>query len=134
MRDFETDSAYPSLDLENMLLVIAQVGTFAYSVCSIVVGMSRLVDQEKLDAYSNLLICMVLTSLFTLIQTLLQTFFVLDASRKIPDDHQIKHKPGREAMIFLFVCNMFMWTINIYRYVTWSFLFFLFWHSLLLLC
>ena len=97
-----------------MLLVVAQIGALTYPICSIIVGLTQLVEKDVSDEKRGLFLCVVLTSLFTLAQILLQSCFILDASRKIPNEDQIQHKPGREAMIFLFVCNLFMWVINIY--------------------
>ena len=54
-----------------------------------------------------------LASLATLVQTTLQTVFILDASSRFAyTNEQVKNKPGREVVTFLLVCNLAMWAIN----------------------
>ena len=54
-----------------------------------------------------------LASLATLVQTTLQTVFILDASSRFAyTNEQVKKKPGREVVTFLLVCNLAMWAIN----------------------
>ena len=49
----------------------------------------------------------------TLVQTTLQTAFILDASSRFAcTNDQVKRKPGREVVTFLLVCNLAMWAIN----------------------
>ena len=49
----------------------------------------------------------------SLIQTVCQTVFVLDASRRrITNIRQWRLKPGRQWVTFLLVANMSMWIVN----------------------
>lgn len=51
---------------------------------------------------------------FSLIQTCLQTMFVLDGWwRRCRNLEQTKRKPGREIVTFLIITNMAMWIINV---------------------
>ncbi|KAL1116295.1 hypothetical protein AAG570_005790 [Ranatra chinensis] len=95
---------FRNLELDNILLIGAQTGMFIYSTFTIIGGHFTL---EK-----NTVLVLV-TALASLLQTLCQTMFVLDASRRscvTPD--QIKRKPGREIVTFLLVANLAMWAIN----------------------
>merc|ERR1712141_26734 len=85
------------LELDNLLLLVAQTGEFIYSA---------FFEMEKhLMAF--------LASLATLVQTTLQTAFILDASSRFAyTNEQVKKKPGREVVTFLLVCNLAMWAIN----------------------
>ena len=70
------------------------------------------------------------SSLAILVQTLLQTTFILDAScrffgqcltifvrkeiylRFVTSDKEVEEKPGRQVVTFLLVCNLAMWMMN----------------------
>ncbi len=92
------------LELDNLLLVVAQTGVFIYAAFCIIGSFFQL--KEHLLAF--------LASLATLTQTTLQTVFVLDASSRFAYcADQVKRKPGREVVTFLLVCNLAMWAINI---------------------
>lgn len=53
------------------------------------------------------------TALSSLIQLLVQTLFILDASkRSAATSEQARRKPGREVVTFLLVTNLAMWAIN----------------------
>jgi len=91
------------LELDNLLLVVAQTGVFIYSAFCIIGSFFQL--EEHLLAF--------LASLATLVQTTLQTAFILDASSRFAcTNDQVKRKPGREVVTFLLVCNLAMWAIN----------------------
>lgn len=91
------------IELDNFLLVVAQTGVLIYSSFSIIGAFFQW--QEHLMAF--------IASLVTLIQTMLQTVFILDASNRFAYcAEQVKHKPGREVVTFLLVCNLAMWAIN----------------------
>jgi len=91
------------LELDNLLLVVAQTGVFIYSVFCIIGAFFQL--EEHLLAF--------LAALATLVQTTLQTSFILDAtSRFACTNEQVKCKPGRQMVTFLLVCNLAMWAIN----------------------
>ena len=109
MRNYQHHTS-PKLDLDNLLLVIAQSGTFLYSICSILFALMRWTSEKTIN---STFACALADAIFELVQTLLQSFFILDSSRKRPNADQAHHKPGREATIFLFVCNLFMWAVTI---------------------
>ena len=69
------------------------------------------------------------SSLAILVQTLLQTTFILDAScrsfielkyflikelfsRFVTSEKEVEEKPGRQVVTFLLVCNLAMWMMN----------------------
>lgn len=91
------------LELDNLLLIVAQTGVFIYSAFCIIGAFFQL--QNHLLAF--------LASLATLIQTTIQTVFILDASSRYAyTADQVRNKPGREVVTFLLVCNLAMWAIN----------------------
>uniref|UniRef100_A0A146LN45 Otopetrin-2 n=3 Tax=Lygus hesperus TaxID=30085 RepID=A0A146LN45_LYGHE len=93
-----------NLELDNILLIGAQTGMFIYSTFTIIGGHFTLEKNTVL---------VLGTALASLVQTLCQTMFVLDASRRsCVTPEQIRHKPGREIVTFLLVTNLAMWAIN----------------------
>ena len=91
------------LELDNLLLVVAQTGVFIYSAFCIIGAFFQL--EQHLLAF--------LASLAALVQTTLQTVFILDASSRFACTHeQVKRKPGREVVTFLLVCNLGLWAVN----------------------
>lgn len=91
------------LELDNLLLILSQVGVFIYAAFSIIGTFHQL--EDHLLAF--------LASLATLIQTTIQTVFILDASSRYAyTPEQVRNKPGREVVTFLLVCNLAMWAIN----------------------
>lgn len=91
------------MELDNLLLIVAQTGVFIYAAFSIIGSFFQL--QDHLLAF--------LASLATLVQTTLQTVFILDASSRFAYcAEQVRRKPGREVVTFLLVCNLAMWAIN----------------------
>lgn len=93
-----------NLELDNILLVGAQTGTFIYSTFTIISG--HFTEE-------NNTVLVLITASASLVQTFCQTVFILDASRRscvTPD--QIRKKPGREIVTFLLVSNLAMWAIN----------------------
>ena len=92
-----------NLCLDNLLLVVAQTGVFIYSAFCIIGAFFQL--EDHLLAF--------LASLATLVQTTLQTVFILDSSSRFAcTNDQVKRKPGRQVVTFLLVCNLAMWAIN----------------------
>ncbi|XP_050426440.1 proton channel OtopLc-like [Adelges cooleyi] len=93
-----------NLELDNILLVGAQTGSFIYSTFTIISG-------HFTKEHNTILV--LITASASLVQTFCQTVFILDASRRscvTPD--QIRKKPGREIVTFLLVSNLAMWAIN----------------------
>ena len=88
-----------NLCLDNLLLVVAQTGVFIYSAFCIIGAFFQL--EDHLLAF--------LASLATLVQTTLQTVFILDSSSRFAcTNEQVKRKPGRQVVTFLLVCNLAM--------------------------
>ena len=77
------------LELDNLLLVVAQTGVFIYSAFCIIGSFFQL--EEHLLAF--------LASLATLVQTTLQTAFILDASSRFACTND---------QVFLFQKHIFM--------------------------
>ncbi|CAH1390020.1 unnamed protein product [Nezara viridula] len=103
VRQLKYDGAR-NLELDNILLIGAQTGMFIYSTFTIIGGHFTLEKNTVL---------VLATALASLVQTLCQTMFVLDASRRsCVTPEQIRRKPGREIVTFLLVTNLAMWAIN----------------------
>ncbi|XP_066985730.1 uncharacterized protein [Macrobrachium rosenbergii] len=95
------------IELDNILLLIAQSGVYIYTSFTVIGGHFTMTDN---------LILPLLSSIVTLLQTTLQTIFVLDASRRCCyNQDQLQRKPGREMVTFLLVCNLAMWAINTFE-------------------
>lgn len=93
-----------NLELDNILLVAAQTGMFIYSMFTII---GSHFTQEK---HTSLVL---ITAFASVVQTTLQTIFILDASkRNVASADQARHKPGREIITFLLVTNLAMWAVN----------------------
>uniref|UniRef100_A0A182PKX5 Otopetrin n=2 Tax=Cellia TaxID=44534 RepID=A0A182PKX5_9DIPT len=96
-----------SISLDCTLLVLAQTGVYVYGMFSIV-GSYFSMKQGVPGAREGLV-----AELFSLIQTSIQTLFILNAVwRKCRGAQQNRTKPGREIVTFLLVANMAMWFIN----------------------
>ncbi|KAK8739796.1 hypothetical protein OTU49_003201 [Cherax quadricarinatus] len=95
------------IELDNILLLIAQTGVYIYTSFTVIGGHFTLRDHMVLP---------LLSAIITLIQTTLQTIFILDATRRCCYNHeQLERKPGREMVTFLLVCNLAMWAINTFE-------------------
>jgi len=93
-----------NLELDNILLIVAQTGSFIYNVFTIIGGQFTMKKNTSL---------VLITALASLIQLLFQTLFILDASkRSAANADQQRRKPGREVVTFLLVTNLAMWAIN----------------------
>ncbi|XP_022917685.2 proton channel OtopLc-like [Onthophagus taurus] len=103
--NYEKRSVENSLmGMDNTLLVVAQTGMFIYCMFSIIGSYFRIKESTPAG---------LLAEMFSLIQTCLQTLFVLDGwFRRCRTSEQQKRKPGRELITFLIVANMAMWGIN----------------------
>ena len=101
MRELWHDSSR-TLELDSLLLVVAQTGVFLHATFSTI---GALLPSLQLLA--------LLASLATLLQTSLQTLFILDASCRVATTGlQVQEKPGRQAVTFLLMCNLAMWLLN----------------------
>jgi len=93
-----------SLELDTALLATAQAGVLLYASFSAV------------GFFLQPQACLVplLASISRLVQTVLQTAFIIDASYRFAStSSHIRHKPGRQVVTFLLVCNLTMWLVNI---------------------
>ncbi|XP_065333011.1 proton channel OtopLc-like isoform X1 [Cloeon dipterum] len=93
-----------NLELDNILLIAAQTGMFIYSTFTVIGGHFTM---EKNNAL------LLITAVASLTQTICQTMFILDASRRsCTTARQIRRKPGRQLVTFLLVANLAMWAVN----------------------
>ncbi|XP_045488200.1 proton channel OtopLc [Pieris rapae] len=93
-------------DLDDILLRLSAFGQLTYAVSSVVAGgMGANMTHEP-----NFLV--MFTGTLTALQAILQQHFIADVSRrKVPLPDQECGKPARQAVNFLFVCNVIMWLI-----------------------
>ncbi|KAK4311564.1 hypothetical protein Pmani_016929 [Petrolisthes manimaculis] len=97
------------IELDNILLLIAQTGVYIYTSFTVIGGHFTMSDQE-------FMVLPLMSAIITLTQTTLQTIFILDATRRCCYNHdQLERKPGREMVTFLLVCNLAMWAINTFE-------------------
>lgn len=93
-----------NLELDSILLIVAQTGSFIYNVFTIIGGHFTMKKNTAL---------VLITALASLIQVLFQTLFILDASkRSAVNSEQARRKPGREVVTFLLVTNLAMWSVG----------------------
>ncbi|CAD7091347.1 unnamed protein product [Hermetia illucens] len=103
VRHLQYDAAR-SFQLDDILLVGAQTGSFLYSTFTVIGGHFTLRKDTVL---------VLVTALASIVQTACQTMFILDASRRqaVSPEH-IRKKPGREIVTFMLVANLAMWAIS----------------------
>lgn len=90
------------LSLDTSLLILAQAGVYMYSMFSLIGCYFTTKDLTT-----------ILTETLNLLQTTIQTLFVLDAwSRRSRTALQHRRKPGRQLVTFLLIVNMAVWIIN----------------------
>ena len=95
------------LELDHLLLVVAQSGLYMYSMFVMIGGYFYLDEHNVLT---------LITGFAMLLQGAIQTMFILHTSKKVCYTHdQIKRKPGREVITFLIVTNLSMWAINTFE-------------------
>ncbi len=76
-----------NLELDSTLLIVAQTGSFIYNVFTIIGGHFTM---------KNNTVLVLVTAMSSLIQLLVQTLFILDASkRSASTSEQARRKPGR---------------------------------------
>lgn len=96
-----------SVTMDCTLLVLAQTGVYVYGMFSII-GNYFSIEDGTSGGIEGLL-----AELLCLIQTSIQTLFILNASwRRCRGAKQQRIKPGREIVTFLLVANMSIWCIN----------------------
>ncbi|XP_031634080.1 proton channel OtopLc-like isoform X2 [Contarinia nasturtii] len=92
--------------LDCTLLVLAQTGVYLYGSFSIIGCYFAMLDDVSGSAEG------LLAEMLCLMQTSLQTLFILNASwRRCKGSQQNRNKPGREMVTFLLVANMSLWFI-----------------------
>ena len=106
MRTLGYDSHH-EMELDHILLLVAQTGLFMYSIFVIVGGHSLYKVENLLTFFAGIT---------EFIQGTLQTMFLLHASRCYAKT--FKHeadKPGRELVTFLIMANLSMWAVNTFE-------------------
>ncbi|XP_037934879.1 proton channel OtopLc isoform X2 [Teleopsis dalmanni] len=96
-----------SMELDNLLLIVAQTGVYLYGMFSIMGSYFSKWDSvpDRIEG--------IIAETFGLAQTSLQTMFILHAShRRCKGAKQQRKKPGREIITFLLVANIAIWFIN----------------------
>ncbi|XP_068154523.1 proton channel OtopLc isoform X1 [Drosophila tropicalis] len=111
MRDLrfvkDTSDEHHSMDLDNLLLVVAQTGVYLYGMFSILGSYFAKWDTVP-DRVEG-----IIAEVFGVAQTSLQTMFILHAShRRCKGAKQVRRKPGREIITFLLVANIAIWFVN----------------------
>ncbi|SPP82209.1 blast:Otopetrin-2 [Drosophila guanche] len=111
MRDLryikDTSDEHHSMDLDNLLLIVAQTGVYLYGLFSILGSYFAKWDTVP-DRVEG-----IIAEVFGVVQTSLQTMFILHAShRRCKGAKQVRRKPGREIITFLLVANIAIWFVN----------------------
>ncbi|TDG38857.1 hypothetical protein AWZ03_014721 [Drosophila navojoa] len=111
MRDLryikDTSDEHHSMDLDNLLLVVAQTGVYLYGMFSILGSYFAKWDTVP-DRVEG-----IIAEVFGVVQTSLQTMFILHSShRRCKGSKQVRRKPGREIITFLLVANIAIWFVN----------------------
>ncbi|XP_030378082.1 proton channel OtopLc [Scaptodrosophila lebanonensis] len=111
MRDLkyikDTTDEHHSMDLDNLLLVVAQTGVYLYGMFSILGSYFAKWDTVP-DRVEG-----IIAEVFGVAQTSLQTMFILHSShRRCKGAKQVRRKPGREIITFLLVANIAIWFVN----------------------
>ncbi|KAH8333870.1 hypothetical protein KR059_004194 [Drosophila kikkawai] len=111
MRDLryikDTSDEHHSMDLDNLLLIVAQTGVYLYGMFSILGSYFAKWDTVP-DRVEG-----IIAEVFGVVQTSLQTMFILHAShRRCKGAKQVRRKPGREIITFLLVANIAIWFVN----------------------
>ncbi|CAL4069070.1 unnamed protein product, partial [Meganyctiphanes norvegica] len=102
--EFERESG---VELDIILLIVAQCGVYVYTSFNVIGSSFWKSDANYLAIF---------TTILKLIQATMQSIFVLHASRRIcVTPEQEDKKPGREMVIFLLICNLSMWFLNVFK-------------------
>ncbi|GAB6026242.1 hypothetical protein CHUAL_012451 [Chamberlinius hualienensis] len=98
-------NAQKNVELDNILLIFAQVGVYLFSIFSMISG--------HLSPHAEEWQVVIGASVARLVQATIQTLFILDASHRTARKGSQAHKtPGRELITLLLVCNFSMWIIS----------------------
>ncbi|GAU98927.1 hypothetical protein RvY_10001-2 [Ramazzottius varieornatus] len=112
LQDFRFDDRVGST-LDDVLLVTSQMGVIVFNLFIIICGHHRAKAKDE-DPQKDVADILGLTaSSIETIQSLFQTIFLLDASRRRPyKQSHIEKRPGRELITFLLVTNFGMWFLD----------------------
>lgn len=111
MRDLKflrkmNDQHDSQVKMDCTLLIVAQAGVYLYGSFSIIGGFFNATEGKDGSVHE---LC---GEILCLIQTSLQTLFILNASWRIcKGAQQQRSKPGRQMVTFLLVANMSLWFI-----------------------
>lgn len=110
MRSLKYVASSTSSDrLDRLLLFSGQLGVYAMAAFALISSRHAL----HLDRESSTPMLSLVVSGVELMQTTLQTLFLLDAIRRRPKHAaHVRRKPGRELVTFLLVCNIGLWAFN----------------------
>lgn len=104
MRKLQYDGAR-RFHLDEYLLIGAQIGLFLYSTLAIL-GTEFNLEPETIFTW--------VTAILSILQTVCQTMFILDASRRTSNSiEQSRYRPGREFVVFLLIANLALWIMSI---------------------
>lgn len=93
--------------LDEYLLIGTQIGLFLYSTLAIL-GTEFNLECQTIFTW--------VTALLSILQTVCQTMFILDAGRrKSSTMNHIRKGPGREFVVFLLIANLALWIISIFQ-------------------
>lgn len=109
MRDlkFSQKKGDGGISLDCTLLALAQIGIYIYCMFSMIGTFFSMGTTDNASIYS------LVAEMISLIQTSLQTLFVMNAWwRRCKGAKQNRTKPGREIITFLLIANMSIWIIN----------------------
>ncbi|XP_055337583.1 proton channel OtopLc-like isoform X2 [Paramacrobiotus metropolitanus] len=100
--------SHGSSRIDDNLLIISQMGVYVFPVFVLISGHHTIMDNPTKENISAL-VCAGLE----IIQSTLQTLFLLDATRRRPNKQRhVDDKPGREMVTFLLVCNFSFWAVD----------------------
>lgn len=113
-----------SAELDHVLLYVSIVGVYIYGLFGIVASHHGLFGTENTEEFMVRMqqtgtwqsMCILVASVLVIMQSTLQTVFIIDASRRYSykAEHETR-KPGRELVTFLLMCNVAMWAINTFE-------------------
>lgn len=105
MRNLKFSQAFGGMPLDCTLLLLAQSGVYIYCMFSIIGCYFTFKNYGGIYG--------LIAEIFSIVQTSMQTLFILNAWwRRCRSAQENRKKPGREIVTFLLVANMSMWSIN----------------------
>lgn len=93
--------------LDEYLLIGTQIGLFLYSTLAIL-GTEFNLEPETIFTW--------VTAILSILQTVCQTMFILDGSRRTAGSiDQSRERPGREFVVFLLIANLALWIMSVFQ-------------------